>query len=95
MFRLECRGRIRISRADDNLNKFCQIIQIFRHNMKTRFFFFNLPCFYSPLFLSAQQLQPDAEGSLVKWITVPEAMEKIKTQPGQYFGFLYWLVRVV
>lgn len=29
----------------------------------------------------AQQLQPDAEGSLVKWMTLQEAMAKVKVQP--------------
>lgn len=29
----------------------------------------------------SQQLQPDAEGSLVKWVSLPDALEKIKTQP--------------
>ena len=32
-------------------------------------------------FSFSQQPAPDAEGSLVKWITLPEALEKIKTQP--------------
>lgn len=31
--------------------------------------------------MQAQQLQPDAEGSLVKWMTLQEAMAKVKTQP--------------
>ncbi|HWB63277.1 MAG TPA: DUF255 domain-containing protein [Chitinophagales bacterium] len=32
--------------------------------------------------MAAQQApQPDAEGSLVKWMTLQEAMEKVKTQP--------------
>lgn len=30
---------------------------------------------------TAQAQQPDAEGSLVKWMTLPEALEKVKTQP--------------
>lgn len=32
-------------------------------------------------FSYSQQLQPDAEGSLVKWMTIQEVLEKTKTQP--------------
>lgn len=31
--------------------------------------------------VSANAQQPDADGSLVKWMTLPEALEKVKTQP--------------
>lgn len=45
-----------------------------------RFVIFSISLFLSH-FLFAQQPQPDAEGSFVKWMTLTEALEKTKTQP--------------
>ena len=54
-------------------------------DMVSKKFRFVLICFVAllPFFGKAQQqpLQADAEGSYVKWMTLKEAMEKMKTQP--------------
>src|SRR5688572_1984777 len=47
-----------------------------------RVFIFYLAILFFPGFLfSQQQMQADSEGSLVKWMTIEEALAKTKTQP--------------
>ena len=41
----------------------------------------SLLLFAIPTLACAQQAQPDAEGSLVKWMSITDALEKVKTQP--------------
>ncbi len=49
--------------------------------MRARFFLLSATLLFLSVSVKAQHLQPDAEGSLVKWLTLSEAMEKVKTQP--------------
>ncbi|HLP50522.1 MAG TPA: DUF255 domain-containing protein [Chitinophagales bacterium] len=44
------------------------------------FFLLNIVCGVA-VFAQQEQLKPDAEGSLVKWMTLEEAMKKMETQP--------------